>query len=231
MNKSILTFIFILTLIRCYSQSDSLLYKEARTFYENNDFDKASELYTKVISINPNYLKSYQDRGTIYLITKKIKLAFQDFTSALKLDSLDPISNDRLGLYYTDKKRLNKALYYFNKSISYDPSFILGYSHRGVLYIDLKEFQKAEQDLLKVLESEEKSATDYYNLGRLYSYKLKKYKEAIELLSKCIELEPTYREAYQSRANAFAMLNDWTKYDLDMKKIKELNETPKYHTD
>jgi tetratricopeptide (TPR) repeat protein len=229
MNKSSLTFIFILAVIKCHSQSDSVLYKQARMFFENSDLDKACELYTKIISINPNYLKSYQDRGTIYLITKKTKLAFQDFSSALRLDSIDPMSNDRIGLYYTDKKRLNKALYYFNKSISYDSSFIPGYSHRGVLYIDLKQYQKAEQDLSKVLESQKRSATDYYNLGRLYSYKLKKHNEAIELLSKCIELEPTYKEAYQSRANAFAMINDWTKYDLDMKKIKQLTKTPKYH--
>ena len=134
-----------------------------------------------------------------------------------------------MGLCYDAKGKLHKALYYFNKSIACDSSFMLGYSHRGILFIELKQYQKAEQDLLKVLESSEKSATDYYNLGRLYSYKLKIYKKAIELLSKCIELEPTYREAYQSRANAYAKLNDWEKYDLDWKKVKELSKTPKYH--
>ena len=97
MNKNILSIVFVLAIFNYYSQTDSLFYKQARTFYENEDYEKAYELYSKVISINPNYLKAYQDRGSIYLLIKKTKLAFQDFIYALKLDSLNSESNDLNG--------------------------------------------------------------------------------------------------------------------------------------
>jgi tetratricopeptide (TPR) repeat protein len=90
---------------------------------------------------------------------------------------------------------------------------------RGLLYVPVRqgcEFQPYETTL---------TAQEYMNVGTNYIMR-KSYWDAIEPLSKCIELAPTLADCYMFRGTTYGYARENELSKADYKKAFELSKTP-----
>jgi len=83
----------------------------AYAYKENNDHDKAIEVYTKVIKLNPTYRKAFFERAGIYLDKKK------DYKMALRLYDKLLIQNPKWNLAYLKLGDCHYNLKEYDKAI------------------------------------------------------------------------------------------------------------------
>jgi tetratricopeptide (TPR) repeat protein len=85
--KSILGLLTFLILCVSCSQSNEQLLDKAYNFCKQKKYDKAIEIYTKVIKSNYKIQSAYYNRGIAYLETQKYDKAFWDFNRVMGLQT------------------------------------------------------------------------------------------------------------------------------------------------
>lgn len=90
--------------------------QQALTAYENRDYQKAVELYTKLIEANPNAHQYFQFRGTVYEDMGNDVLAQKDFENSVELSPENSTSLYRLAMIYHRKNNLEKAIFYLRRA-------------------------------------------------------------------------------------------------------------------
>ncbi len=107
-----LFFIFLVSL--CAYGEDYLLQGDSQ--YAKGNFNKAIQLYTKAISVNPNNCTAYNNRGLVYYELKDYSTAISDYSTAIgkQPNCLGTIINrgvsySRLGDYKNASKDARKA--------------------------------------------------------------------------------------------------------------------------
>jgi len=88
MNYKLTFFILLLvwSLNSC-SDTNGELIEKANQFVNNNNYEKAIEIYSNVIKRAPNLQAAYFGRGLTYLKTKNYKDALYDFNKVIELQS------------------------------------------------------------------------------------------------------------------------------------------------
>ena len=121
--------IFFLLFISCIKEDS----RTADNYYEKNNFNKAIELYNKVIELKPNDIKSIYRRARSYEELKKYDLSFKDFNRVLKLDKNNSNATLSIAIHHIRKSNYELAEMYSNKAIKinsdlYQSYFTLGRS-------------------------------------------------------------------------------------------------------
>lgn len=232
MKRFNLVIVIFLNVNRLFSQTDTILYKDATILYKSGKYKEASILYQKVIDINPNYKKAYDKIGACLINQKKTKSAIVYYEKYLKKDSLDSRVFVSLGsIYFNDfKSKKEIALNYFNKALKIDSSYAVALYYLGCYYSEKKD-QKllAEKYFFKSLrysECEQFKACIFMELGSIY-YDRKLYKEALEFLTKSIELDEKQPYAYITRYLCYSQLDELEKANIDYAIYKKMKKTHK----
>lgn len=121
----------------------------------------------------------------------------------------------KLGAKYSEERNNLTALDYFNKAIQADPAYALAYTHRGMLYVRTKKYTEAIKDFEEAIQltpdPDRSSAMDIipYLLHGACNYELGNYEQAIESLSKVIEMNSYYSDAYNYQGMAYFHLKKY----------------------
>jgi tetratricopeptide (TPR) repeat protein len=210
-------------------------------------YSEAISDYTKSIEINPDYDKAYANRGRSYFEFKKYSEAISDFTKAIEINSNDKLYYYR-GTTYAFLEEYTKAVSDFTKAIEINPNLEDAYYNRGVSYSRMGDELKSQSDLKKyetvkknnkpketeiLLEQFKIVADKYRSLSskpelseeaRKYAKQAevlkedKKYKEAIELNKKIIDIDETYPPAHFNLALLSSQIKDYETAIIEMKK-------------
>ncbi len=186
--------------------------------YEEGNYIKAIDYYTRVINSNSKYLQAYFNRGLACYQNKFYSRAIIDFTKTLELDNNYQAAYYQLGLFYSNTKNPEAdpdlAIFNFTKALEIKPDDIMSCYNRGVAYLDNKKYEKAILDLDKTIELNPEFADGYFKRA-LAQLDLGHYDQSITDNTKAIEYYPQYTNAYINRGLTYAKMNIQDKALLD----------------
>lgn len=102
--------------------------------------------YSNAISLNPQMVSAYNNRGISYEITKNYENAIQDYQSALKLDPEHPGAYNNLGIICFYQGDYDQAIQYYSRAIELGST--MAFCNRGEAWLHLAEWEKARDDLI-----------------------------------------------------------------------------------
>ncbi|MCM1991159.1 tetratricopeptide repeat protein [Oceanirhabdus seepicola] len=196
-------------------------YNEGKKHYDNNEYDKANECFSKVIELKADYALAYWYRGLIYNKKQEYDKAIIDYDKAIELKQDDALLYNNRGVVYSNQKEDDKAIEDYNKAIELNPDYASAYNNRGIVYSNQKEDDKAIEDYNKAIELNPDYASAYNNRGGVYNNQ-KQYDKAIEDYNKAIELNPDDALAYISRGLVYNNKQQYDKAIEDYNKAIEL---------
>ncbi|MFA5794008.1 MAG: tetratricopeptide repeat protein [Candidatus Brocadiia bacterium] len=195
---------------------------QASTFFNSNDYKKASELYEKAILLYPNNELAYVLLGKCYAELGDREKAKKSYEKALVINPLYPATYLNLGTLYYDARDTEKAIYYWNKTVQIDADFVSAYKNLSILYAEMGDYNKLI-DIYKNIVRIEPNNFEEYNKYGIVCDKVGDSGQAITCYNESIRLNPKYGFAYGNRGLAY-----YNKNNLDQA-IKDFNEAIKFN--
>lgn len=127
------------------------LFLEGARILTLKQFDKALEIFNKVLELNPNYIKALEARAVIYMQKGETELAEKDLEKAISLEPENARLYFRLGQVYYRKKDLDKALELFSKAIDLEPAYPAAYMARSQILREKGLEEAADLELDKAV--------------------------------------------------------------------------------
>ncbi|MGB0177453.1 MAG: tetratricopeptide repeat protein, partial [Owenweeksia sp.] len=175
------------------------------------DTSLALQYFQRAIDLKQDYVKALDMMG-VMLSTRNDTLAKYYFQRIL---ALEPNRGDiyfKLGVYYMNRKEMNRALESYTKAVQLNPKDAGSYFNMGVIHVDLKAYEQAAGFFTQAINSQEKNYKAYY--GRGYCYEVTgQFEKSKEDYLMAIQSNPSYTPAGEGleRVN---------------KALKELNSPP-----
>jgi eukaryotic-like serine/threonine-protein kinase len=183
------------------------LYIRGRAYWDKRDrqnIDKAIELFTQAIELDPGYARAYARLAECYVLT--VSPAYGTATSkeamtkaewaarqALEIDEMLPEVHTSLGVinmrYHWNWTEAEKE---FKRAIEIDPKYAPAHFWYSSLLMIVKKPEESLRESEIARDIEPFSATVLMNLGRSY-YRMKDYDKAAALLQKTMEDFPNNR--------------------------------------
>ena len=134
-----------------------------------NKEDEALSAYNKAISLKPDYVKAYNNRGVIKKELGQFEDAIKDYDIALHLrpNYYAPLYNR--GNAKSSLKQYESALVDYNAALRQKPDYAMAYSSRGQVKRILGEYESALKDCDKAIQLKPDLAYAYSNRGKLKS--------------------------------------------------------------
>jgi predicted O-linked N-acetylglucosamine transferase (SPINDLY family) len=171
--------------------------------------ERAVELISRAIDINPHAAAPYNNRGNALRALNQYVAAVESFDQAvaLKPDYPDAYYNRAIALH--DLKDYDAALQSYDKAIKLKPDYAEAYNNRGGLLRELQRYDAAVQSYDKAIVFKPDSEEAYYNRGNALC-QLRSYDAALQSYDKAIYLKADHAEAYNGRG---IVLNELKQYD------------------
>ena len=179
------------------------------------------DLYTKAISIKPDFLDAYINRGLVNNELLDYENSIKDYDKAISLDSKCALAYNNRGYTKYKQKDYKGALADYNKAILLNPKFKMAMDNKAELFLkvcmeDDKDFSEnyylslgianindgnytdALSSLNEALKYNSKSDVIYFYCGVVYQ-SLNKRDKAYENYTKALELNKNMPDAYFNR--------------------------------
>lgn len=205
------------------SASSNDLLEEGKTYYNNEEYDKAIEIFKKAIELNPNEYLNWQWLGRSYYERYDEENALNSLLKAVELNPNDDSNWYWLGISYGMNSQYDKEKESFLKATELNHNNADNWYKLGISYFNDKQYDKAIESFSKAVEL---NPNDDNNWDRLiWSYRFNgQYDKAIESSLKAIEINPNsryywhwlgisyydneqYKEAIDSLSKALELLN------------------------
>lgn len=169
--------------------------------------EKAVQLFSKAIAVNPEAAQAYYSRGIALQALKRFQEALVSYNKAiaLKPDHAEAYSNR--GIVLGALGRHKDALSSCDKAIALKPGFAQAQYNRGNILQELGRFEDALASYDKTIALGAGAALDpafaevHFNRGNVLGA-LKRRDEALASWDKAVALNPNFAEAYCNRGNA-----------------------------
>ncbi len=141
--------------------------------------------------------RSAYETGLSHLREGRTTVGLTSLQEAVNLDPEEPTYSNSLGLVFLDLKQLPKAQEAFRKAIALDPAYAMAHHNLGVALAESGRWEEAVQEYRKALAFPGADVTVLanHNLGWAY-YNLGRLKEAEEVLTFTLRLEPSMASAH-----------------------------------
>lgn len=223
-KKTILILFSILIWSNLYSQEDAVtLNSKGIEYAKKGELNEALILFEKAIKIDPEFSSAYANRGNVYRIQKKYKLAINDFTKSFELKrNLNTIYARANSFLEIDD--FQSAVNDYTIIIDESPTFSSIYFDRAYAYLRLENYVEAKKDLESQLQYDPK---DFKSLANLVGVKkeLGLYESAIKDYDKILVEFPNQddlHKIYNNRANLYLKIKNYSKAFEDINKAIEI---------
>ena len=193
------------------------------------DLKEKQDLYTKALSLNPNFLDAYINRGLVKNELGDFGGSIQDYDKAIQLDSKCALAYNNRGYTKYKQKNYNGALEDYNKAILLNPKFQMALDNKaqlftevcleddkdfsekfylslGIANVNCGEFPDAVKNFDEVLKFNKNSALAYFYKGIAY-HSLGKVNEAYDNYTKALEIDKKMVDAYFNRGQLLYKTN------------------------
>jgi tetratricopeptide (TPR) repeat protein len=174
--------------------------------YQNRDYERAVQLISKAISINPKVASPYYNRGNALKGLGRLEEALVSYDEAIALEPNFSEAYSNRGSALKELGRFEEALVSCDRAIALNPGFADCHYNRGNVLKELKRFEEALVSCDRAIALNPGFADCHYNRGNVLK-ELKRFEEALVSYNKAITLKPDSAEAYSNRGNALRELN------------------------
>ena len=203
---------------------------------ERPDFDRAIELFTWVISSEPDSVEAYNSRALSYLDRGRrgdVGLALADMDRALGIEPDRAATHMNLAVAYVlrgDPGDPDRAIASLDSALHIEPGYAAAYVNRSAAYIaraDPGDLDRAFDDINKALEMRPELPSAHVGLGNAYLNRSLPGDLALALaeFSRAIELDPDYARAYFNRGLVHSALENLGSSLSDLRRAQGLDPT------
>ncbi len=136
-------------------------------YSSQDEYRKALESYSKLVSLSPKNHFAYEARAEAYFNLKEYDLSDKDYRKSLSLDKSSLTAYKGLGRNALRQDKYKEALEYFDYVLKYDPEDGYAYAFKAELYLHTGEKEEAVDNMVKALEADhnQKAQTDLYEMA------------------------------------------------------------------
>jgi tetratricopeptide (TPR) repeat protein len=168
-----------------------------------NKDEKAIEIVSEGIKLDPTNLKNHYWRGIYYQEQKKYELAINDHKKHLKSYPNNSDTIEIIAWSYYKLSKYQEAILHANKAIEIDPKSVKGMHIRGRSFYFTGNYSAAVINFNTIIKIDPKNALAYKWRGYSNSY-LNNYQQAILDYDRAIELDKKAGDSYFYSDRAFA---------------------------
>ena len=211
-------------------QNPLYLYWLAKLDYDARAYTPAISRLRRVIELDPNMMRAYNNLGLCYDALGQFDEAIQSFTRAIELNrrqeqpSAWPPLN--LAVSLISLNRLDEAVARLHEALSYNPKFPQAHYQLGLVLEKERKFEEAIAPLQRAIELDPLYPEPHYTLGRIYQRQGKR-EEAQEQMEKFKKLRqepsPLQRPSVKPR---FCLLEARTLQDMPSYRHSRFREWP-----
>ena len=163
----------------------------AYAYYFNKDYEEASEVWNKILEIDPEYEINYFQKGYTEDELENYDQAIEDYTKYLEndpdVDVAVAYNNRGWAKECSDNYSYEDAIEDYNKAIELESDETMYLNNRARAYYKIKEYEKAQEDYLRVLEYDIDEETHKEINEKLEELKILSSKDIREKLSNARE--------------------------------------------
>jgi len=171
-----------------------------KMFIDQNAFDKASQEFTAILSMDADNINAHHNMGNIYRIMKDMQKARAEFEDIQRIDPEYTSAYIELGEIYAESKDYEMAAKEFKSALEKEPENLYARIFLGRMYAEMKDYDDAIHEFLYILENDPRNVYAYINLGRVYT-ETEEIDNAIESFKTVLELEPNDMRSYYMLGN------------------------------
>ncbi|MBK8223181.1 MAG: tetratricopeptide repeat protein [Candidatus Obscuribacter sp.] len=177
-----------------------------------NDSDKALQLFTKAISCNSDYARAYLDRGCTFRLARQDMPARQDFKRVTQLIHTPRSCADHfmLGTALQELGQHEAAISHLQAATALKPLTLLDRMCLSRSYIALGDLENAKLAISDYLQENPQSAPAHELRADISTLTEARLEQAVQDLSRAIDLEPAYRTALTKRAALYNRLGNYS---------------------
>lgn len=161
---------------------------------QEDDPDKAMEMFEQAIQLDPANCDIYHHRGQFNLIMERIDDAMRDFNKAVELNPHFPIAyvqkcyaDCRYAAQQPGSAALRECLELFEKALVRFPNCVEAFTLYGQVLTDRQEYDRADECFEQALQLDPDNATIYVHRGLLYLQWKQDVGKAVDLISEAIK--------------------------------------------
>jgi len=168
-------------------QNPLYLYWLAKLDYDARAYTPAINRLRRVIELDPNMMRAYNNLGLCYDALGQFEEAIQSFTRAIELNRMQKQPSAwpplNLAVSLISLNRLDEAVTKLQEALSYNRKFPQAHYELGLVLEKERKFEEAIAPLQRAIELDPLYAEPHYTLGRIYQRQGKK-EEAQEEIEK-----------------------------------------------
>jgi len=149
-----------------------------------------------------------RDLGEAYMHQGDATSALRELSEALKLNPLDPLTHDAMGLCYMARNRMPEAISHFQRALELKPTFTAARNNLGVAYLAVEEWDAAIA-IFDEIKQDALYATPQFafsNLGLAYYHK-KDFAIALSYYREALKMQPELVSALVGTGRTHLALN------------------------
>jgi tetratricopeptide (TPR) repeat protein len=218
-----LSFLILILLCGCKSSPD---YTEIDIAVEENNQEKAFQLFDELVVKYPKKASVYHNRAITYARFNEMDLAYENINKAIDLDGeKDPhaISFFIKGRICLSLNKVMESVYAFQKSLLLDPSFADAYDGYAICLALLGNINEAIKQWETCISLDNEYYPAFRGLALAYD-QTQKYAKSYQFWNKYLEYEKNDAEAYWQRGRLlYWYLNDAEQGLIDWNRAVELD--------
>ena len=146
-----------------YNEND--WYWKAIEEFDNKEYEKAINYFTKAIELKKDFIDAYNNRGNSYKKKGDYDNALLNYTKAIEYSRNFAKGYYNRGNVYDDIREYDKAIDEYTKAIRLNPNDVDSYTNRGVAYYHNGDYEKAIRDYLSAIEIKSDDIISHKNLS------------------------------------------------------------------
>lgn len=168
-----------------------------RSYFKNNEFDKAITSYEKCLVLNPDHWRCYQNIGNVFVEKKEFQKALNYFQLSVKINSNNDSGYNNIGVILQRSGKLDESIELFKKAIKLNPDYVLFYFNLGNTLVENNMIGEAILQYKEALNLDPQSYMIHFKLGNALA-KNGFYAESINHFESAINLKPDYIPAIEN---------------------------------
>ena len=179
---------------------------KAQQYALKMDFDKALQIYSKVLAKDPKSLPALIGRAELFVLLDKYYEAIGDYNRFIDIDSTNPYAYYRRALAKCKTDSIGYALEDYEKSLALDSTnadILYDWALYNLSYDNLLQAINDFKTVLKI-NPEKTDANKYIALAY---YRWEQFDNALEYYNKALQSDPNNPSLYLNRGNSLLKLN------------------------